>query len=72
MKLTFSRTTCALGGIDLRRHPQGCGYTNEARPGGLKLLKPAFPGFVCVGTPLRVSLLPVAEMLYHVRQITLN
>ncbi|GET38676.1 hypothetical protein MiSe_34350 [Microseira wollei NIES-4236] len=30
---------------------QGCGYTNEAREGGLKHLKPALAGFVCVATP---------------------
>jgi hypothetical protein len=30
---------------------QGCGCTNQAREGGLKLLKPAKAGFVCVATP---------------------
>ncbi len=36
---------------NLHQHPEGCGYTNEAREGGLKLLKPAKAGFVCVATP---------------------
>ncbi|MFB2981878.1 hypothetical protein [Microseira sp. BLCC-F43] len=33
-----------------RRHPQGCGYTNSARLRGLKLLQPAYAGFVCLAT----------------------
>ncbi len=36
---------------NLCQHPEGCGYTNQARQSGLKLLKPAFAGFVCVATP---------------------
>ena len=36
---------------NLHQHPEGCGYTNQARFSGLKLLKPAKAGFVCVATP---------------------
>ena len=40
---------------NLYQHPEGCGYTNQARFSGLKLLKPGSAGFVCVATPFRVS-----------------
>ena len=38
MKLTFNRTICAPGGIDLRRHPQGCGCATPT-PSRVRLYK---------------------------------